>query len=120
MKFQKNYLTAVSGVTLLLVSSVLSVPGTTKGCDSKLIVPTKPIAAIQPSIARIPVSGRPVARPRLATSSIAQAEVADISDDLSIDASLGDANIALERKKHRRRGTCCGSLVVIQIIAVLV
>jgi len=51
-----------------------------------------------------------------ATSSISQAAVADTSDDLSIDASLGDTQVVLKRKHRRPRGT----LIVIQIIAVLI
>ena len=81
MRFQKNYLVAVSGVMMLVVSFVLSAPRTTK-----------------------------------ATSSISQAAVADTSDDLSIDASLGDTQVVLKRKHRRPSGT----LIVIQIIAVLV
>ncbi len=118
MRFQKNNLMAVSGVMLMLVSSVLSVPRPTKECDDKVIAPAKP--SVQPSIARIPASGKLVARPRPATSSVSQAAVAGTSDDLSIDASLGDENITLERKKHRRKGTCCSGVVVISIIQVLI
>src|SRR5882724_1070634 len=81
MRFQKNYLVAVSGVMMLVVSFLLSAPRTTQ-----------------------------------ATSSISQAAVADTSDDLSIDASLGDTQVVLKRKHRRPRGT----LIVIQIIAVLI
>jgi hypothetical protein len=84
MRFQKNYLVAVSGVMILVVSFLLSAPRTTK-----------------------------------ATPWISQTAVADTSDDLSIDAALGDENISLERRKHRRPGTCC-SVVIISIIGVLV
>ncbi|HEV8482728.1 MAG TPA: hypothetical protein VGV87_04145, partial [Blastocatellia bacterium] len=94
MRSLKNNLLAGSVVVLLLASCVLSVPRATPG---KSIGQPKSVASVQPS-------------------SISQ-DVADRSDDLSIDASFGDVNISLERKKHRGK-SCC--LVVIQIIAVLV
>ncbi len=116
MRTLKSYLLAGSGLVVLLGSFVFSAPRATHGRDSKSIGPVE-VSAVQESARRLPVSGRVVARARLGTPSFSQAASSDKSDDLSIDASLGDEQIALKRK-HRRPGHCC--TVVISIIAVLV
>src|SRR6266542_237098 len=104
MKVSKNYLSAVSGVMILVVSFVLSAPRPINAFDSHLSRTTKPVVFFSESTTtRLPVSDS-VARRTLANSSIWQAAVADTSDDLSIDASFGDENISLERKKHRGKG----------------
>ena len=119
MKFHKNNLMAVRGAMMLLVLSVLSTPRVTRGFDSESIGPARAVNGVQSSATRLPASGGFVARTMLAKSSISQATVEDTSDDLSIDASFGDENISLERKKHRRPGCIC-NIVVISIIGVLV
>jgi hypothetical protein len=48
---------------------------------------------------------------------ISQAASSESADDLDIDASIGDTHVALKRKHRRPRG---GTLIVIQIIAVLI
>jgi hypothetical protein len=119
MRISKNYLSAVGGLMMLVVSLVLSAPRATNACDSKLSRTARPVAFVPESTSQLPMSGAFVAGRMLAKTSIWQATEADTADDLSIDASFGDENISLERKKHRRRGCSC-NLVVISIIGVLV
>jgi hypothetical protein len=102
MKFHKNCLVGGGGAMLLLVSFVLGAPRTTWECESKSVGSTKPVALVQPTTTRLPLTPSLVVRARLSRSSISQAAVSDRSDDLSIGASLGDENMVLERKKKRK------------------
>ena len=118
MNASKNYLSVVSGVMMVVVSLVLSVPQVTNGSDRKWSGTTGPVTIVQQPKTRLPMSGL-ASRTSMANAFISQATEADTSDDLSIAASFGDENISLERKKHRRQGCIC-HIVVISIIGVLV
>lgn len=99
MRSFENYLLAGSGVVVLLGSFVLGVPCATRGSDSKPSGPTPPSSFIQMSAARAPVTGQSsIARATRATSPALRAAAPDRSEDLSIDASLGDRQIAFERR----------------------
>ena len=88
--------------TSLLVSSILSAPRVATGADSKSVAPTKSVAVVQGSETQSPVSGFVARRTRLVASSSSHAALPGRADDLSIDASLGDESIVLERKKKQR------------------
>src|ERR1041385_5261319 len=97
MKTFGSQLINVSGV-LLFVSLLSSVPQVIYGSNNR-------------SVAKDPAGNATV------KTSMYRDESVDKSDDISINASLGDENITFERKKHRRQEHF---LVVIQIIGVLV
>src|SRR5262245_58827380 len=114
MRRFKNHLLAGSGVVVLLGSSVLGVGSATRERPSKQVTP------VQESATRLPASGTLARRAKVPAASVSHVALFDTSDDLEIEASLGDENITLERRKHRRPGTCCSGIVVISIIGVLV
>jgi hypothetical protein len=114
MKSYGNNLRAGSGVVILLVSFVLGVPCATQGHDSK--ASGTRVGVVPKFSARLPVTGTLLARAWLEPSFVSRAESPNSPEDLSIDASLGDAQVLLKRK-HRRPG---GHYIVIQIIAVLI
>ena len=118
MTIHRNYIVSVSGVVVLLGLSVFGLSPATPRSDARPIGPVKPAAVLQTSGGRAAPTRGFVAATSVAASSIPNALLSDRNDDLSIDATLGDENIALERKRRRRPGSCCQ--VVISIIAVLV
>jgi hypothetical protein len=117
MKRHKNYVFARVGAVILLVSFVFSASGAVLGHDGKKIEPNEPVAVVQTSTVRGMVLGNLLERKKPRPSSASYAESADGSDDLSIDTTVGDEQVVFKRR-HRRSGG--GTLIVIQIIAVLI
>src|SRR5262245_32545913 len=113
MRRFKNWFLAGNVVLVLFGSSILGVSRAIRGSESKSFKPTRPTSLAQ----KFPIDTRLAAGANLKRSSASLADSPEGPDDLSIDASQGDDQIALKRK-HRRSGG--GTLVVIQIIAVLV
>jgi hypothetical protein len=116
MKTYRNHLLASSIVVLVVVSSLLSAPRPTRAPAGSSFGTTISAVTVEPPAARSPFNVRRVAgaKPSLPAAAAAQS---DRAEDLSVDASFGNEQISLERKK-RRSTSCCH--VVIQIIAVLV
>ena len=101
MKNHKNYLLTGGGVVILLVSFVLSAPRGTLGHDNKSVAPTNGVAVGRTSAVRVPTTAILAARTGLKPSSVSRVQSSDSAEDVSIDASFGDENIALERRKHQ-------------------
>ncbi len=88
-------------ISTALLPFVLSALGAATGTDSDPIAPTKAHAVVQDPATQSPLNGLIARRTGLASSN-SHAALADRADDLLIDASLGDENIVLERKKKQR------------------
>jgi hypothetical protein len=101
MKNHKSHLLTGGGVVILLVSFVLSSPRGALGHDNKSVAPANGVAVGRTSAVRVPTTAILAARTGLKPSSVSRVQSPDSAEDLSIDASFGDENIALERKKHR-------------------